>query len=80
MLFFTSDDPTFSDLVWQAEVAIDNGIFPERISQGSSGSYFVKNPTGVSNNVNLMLLSLSLLLNILIVNVTLAELVETCIV
>ncbi|KAF2902514.1 hypothetical protein ILUMI_03676 [Ignelater luminosus] len=40
------DDPTFSDLVWQAEVAIDNGIFPERISQGSSGSYFVKNPTG----------------------------------
>lgn len=40
------DDPAFSDLVWQAEVAIDNGIFPERISQGSSGSYFVKNPTG----------------------------------
>ncbi|KAF5277817.1 hypothetical protein FQR65_LT03798 [Abscondita terminalis] len=40
------DDPGFSDLVWQAEVAIDNGIFPERISQGSSGSYFVKNPTG----------------------------------
>jgi phosphatidylinositol 4-kinase type 2 len=33
-------------LVWQAEVAIDNGIFPERISQGSSGSYFVKNPSG----------------------------------
>lgn len=44
------DDPTFSDLVWQAEVAIDNGIFPERISQGSSGSYFVKNQSGVSNN------------------------------
>lgn len=42
------DDPAFSDLVWQAEVAIDNGIFPERISQGSSGSYFVKNPSGVS--------------------------------
>ncbi|XP_044727526.1 phosphatidylinositol 4-kinase type 2-alpha isoform X2 [Chrysoperla carnea] len=40
------DDPQFSELVWQAEVAIDNGIFPERISQGSSGSYFVKNPTG----------------------------------
>ncbi|KAL3280727.1 hypothetical protein HHI36_003963 [Cryptolaemus montrouzieri] len=38
------DDPSFSELVWQAEVAIDNGIFPERISQGSSGSYFVKNP------------------------------------
>ncbi|KAK9736758.1 Phosphatidylinositol 3- and 4-kinase [Popillia japonica] len=40
------DDPGFSDLVWQAEVAIDNAIFPERISQGSSGSYFVKNPSG----------------------------------
>lgn len=42
------DDPAFSDLIWNAEVAIDNGIFPERISQGSSGSYFVKNPSGVS--------------------------------
>lgn len=40
------DDPGFSDLVWQSEVAIDNGIFPERISQGSSGSYFAKNPAG----------------------------------
>lgn len=46
------DDPSFADLVWQAEVAIDNGIFPERISQGSSGSYFVKNPAGVSKNKN----------------------------
>lgn len=50
------DDPAFSDLVWQAEVAIDNGIFPERISQGSSGSYFVKNPSGVSNFLCLLLL------------------------
>ncbi|CAH0557962.1 unnamed protein product [Brassicogethes aeneus] len=40
------DDPSFSDLVWQAEGAIDVGIFPERISQGSSGSYFVKNLAG----------------------------------
>lgn len=40
------EDPQFSELVWQAEVAIDNGIFPERIYQGSSGSYFVKNPGG----------------------------------
>ncbi|XP_045472715.1 phosphatidylinositol 4-kinase type 2-beta [Harmonia axyridis] len=45
------DDPSFADLVWQAEVAIDNGIFPERISQGSSGSYFVKNPAGKSIGV-----------------------------
>ncbi|XP_015610220.1 phosphatidylinositol 4-kinase type 2-alpha [Cephus cinctus] len=40
------DDPQFSELVWQAECAIDSGIFPERIYQGSSGSYFVKNPAG----------------------------------
>ncbi|KAA0202447.1 hypothetical protein HAZT_HAZT001220 [Hyalella azteca] len=33
-------------MVRQAEVAIDNGILPERISQGSSGSYFVKNNHG----------------------------------
>lgn len=43
-----ADDPQFSELVWQAELAIDNGIYPERIYQGSSGSYFVKNPGGVS--------------------------------
>ncbi|XP_026470418.1 phosphatidylinositol 4-kinase type 2-alpha [Ctenocephalides felis] len=40
------DDPQFSDLVFQAELAIDKGIYPERIYQGSSGSYFVKNPSG----------------------------------
>lgn len=40
------DDPQFSELVWQAECAIDNGVYPERIYQGSSGSYFVKNPAG----------------------------------
>lgn len=41
------DDPQFSELVWQAECAIENGVFPERIYQGSSGSYFVKNPAAV---------------------------------
>ena len=45
---YIADDPQFSELLWQAEVAVDNGIFPERIYQGSSGSYFVKNPGGVS--------------------------------
>uniref|UniRef100_A0A6M2DM22 Phosphatidylinositol 4-kinase type 2 n=1 Tax=Xenopsylla cheopis TaxID=163159 RepID=A0A6M2DM22_XENCH len=40
------DDPQFSELVFQAELAIDKGIYPERIYQGSSGSYFVKNPSG----------------------------------
>ncbi|TRY76462.1 hypothetical protein TCAL_09578 [Tigriopus californicus] len=40
------DDPHFTELIRQAELAIDNGILPERIYQGSSGSYFVKNPDG----------------------------------
>lgn len=48
--FFLTDDPQFSELVWQAECAIDNGIYPERIYQGSSGSYFVKNSAGVRYN------------------------------
>lgn len=43
-----TDDPKFTELVRQAESAIDNGIYPERIYQGSSGSYFVKNSAGVS--------------------------------
>lgn len=46
---FCSDDPQFNDLVSQAELAIEHGIYPERIYQGSSGSYFVKNTAGVSN-------------------------------
>lgn len=45
---FITDDPQFNDLVAQAEIAIENGIYPERIYQGSSGSYFVKNTAGVS--------------------------------
>ncbi|XP_047486633.1 phosphatidylinositol 4-kinase type 2-alpha-like isoform X1 [Penaeus chinensis] len=40
------DDPHFTDLVRQAETAIESGIYPERIYQGSSGSYFVKNSNG----------------------------------
>jgi len=38
-----TDDPEFNDLIQEAEHAIDEGIFPERIYQGSSGSYFVRN-------------------------------------
>ncbi|XP_036186298.1 phosphatidylinositol 4-kinase type 2-beta isoform X7 [Myotis myotis] len=38
------DDPGFADTVWKAEQAIEFGVLPERISQGSSGSYFVKDP------------------------------------
>ncbi|XP_020799577.1 phosphatidylinositol 4-kinase type 2-beta isoform X2 [Drosophila serrata] len=35
-------DPLFSEIVAKAEGAIDSGVLPERIYQGSSGSYFVK--------------------------------------
>lgn len=44
-----SDDPHFTDLVRQAETSIESGIYPERIYQGSSGSYFVKNSNRVSD-------------------------------
>lgn len=49
------DDPAFSEIIKQAEIAIDNGILPERIYQGSSGSYFVKNPAGVSRINNFVI-------------------------
>ncbi|KAM9856761.1 phosphatidylinositol 4-kinase type 2-beta [Aulostomus maculatus] len=39
-------DPEFADIIQRAEQAIENGACPERISQGSSGSYFVKDPKG----------------------------------
>lgn len=42
------DDPGFTALVRSAEEAIIGGIAPERIYQGSSGSYFVKNLQNVS--------------------------------
>ncbi|XP_066240727.1 phosphatidylinositol 4-kinase type 2-beta [Saccopteryx leptura] len=38
------DDPEFADVVLKAEQAIEFGVLPERIPQGSSGSYFVKDP------------------------------------
>ncbi|XP_062376127.1 phosphatidylinositol 4-kinase type 2-alpha-like [Sardina pilchardus] len=41
-----NDDPEFREIVRKAERAIEEGIFPERISQGSSGSYFVKDVHG----------------------------------
>ncbi|XP_077462212.1 phosphatidylinositol 4-kinase type 2-beta [Stigmatopora argus] len=39
-------DPEFADIIQTAEQAIEGGTFPERISQGSSGSYFVKDTKG----------------------------------
>ena len=41
------DEPEYSQVVRDAENAIDSGVYPERIYQGSSGSYFVKNLDGV---------------------------------
>ncbi|XP_060772780.1 phosphatidylinositol 4-kinase type 2-beta isoform X1 [Neoarius graeffei] len=40
------EDPVFGEIIQRAEQAIEGGVFPERISQGSSGSYFVKDPKG----------------------------------
>ncbi|XP_064789961.1 phosphatidylinositol 4-kinase type 2-alpha-like isoform X1 [Oncorhynchus masou masou] len=40
------DDPEFREIVRKAEQAIEEEIFPERICQGSSGSYFVKDSQG----------------------------------
>ncbi|XP_055060211.1 phosphatidylinositol 4-kinase type 2-alpha [Misgurnus anguillicaudatus] len=40
------DDPLFNAIIRKAERAIEEGIYPERIYQGSSGSYFVKDSTG----------------------------------
>ncbi|XP_042718891.1 phosphatidylinositol 4-kinase type 2-alpha [Lagopus leucura] len=40
------EDPEFAEVVRRAELASERGIYPERISQGSSGSYFVKDPQG----------------------------------
>ena len=42
------DDPRFEELVKQAEDAIEHNVYPERIYQGSSGSYFVKSREAVS--------------------------------
>lgn len=40
------DDPEFAGIIHEAELAIEDGIYPARISQGSSGSYFVFDSTG----------------------------------
>lgn len=47
-IVYLIDDPAFTEIVYQAETAIEHGIMPTRIYQGSSGSYFVKNMSGVS--------------------------------
>ena len=44
------NDQEFTSLVREIESAIKRGVPPERIYQGSSGSYFAKNGKGVSND------------------------------
>lgn len=43
-------DPEFNEKIKNVEYAIDHNVLPQRIYEGSSGSYFCKN----SNNVNLI--------------------------
>ncbi|PIO13273.1 hypothetical protein AB205_0013280 [Aquarana catesbeiana] len=43
------EEPEFREVVRRAEKAISRGIFPERIYQGSSGSYFVKDQQEVGS-------------------------------
>ena len=43
------NDPLFSKIIHSTEEAIYMGILPERIYQGSSGSYFVRDKTKVIN-------------------------------
>ncbi|KAF4075419.1 hypothetical protein AMELA_G00234310 [Ameiurus melas] len=40
------EDPEFREIIRKAEKAIEEGLYPERIYQGSSGSYFVKDSQG----------------------------------
>lgn len=40
------DDPEYTAVVREAENAIENEVYPDRITQGSSGSYFVRNTEG----------------------------------
>ena len=44
------DDPLFTKIMDDSMTAIiEDGIFPERIPQGSSGSYFVYNSSRVKS-------------------------------
>jgi len=49
---YDADNHEFGKVFCDAERAIDHGIYPQRILQGSSGSYFVKNSDGVRILIN----------------------------
>eukprot|EP00061_Rhincodon_typus_P011054 g35796.t1 len=40
------EEPEFAEVMRRAEQAQEMGIHPQRISQGSSGSYFIPDPSG----------------------------------
>jgi hypothetical protein len=44
------DDPDYTEIIKQAERAIEGEILPVRIAAGSSGSYFVRDLEGVCLN------------------------------
>lgn len=50
----TIDDSGYLDVIRQAERAIESGVLPVRIAAGSSGSYFVRNPEGVSDKLHVL--------------------------
>jgi len=49
---YDAEDHEFGSVFCDAEQAIERGIYPQRILQGSSGSYFIRNSVGVGILVN----------------------------
>lgn len=47
-------DPEFSEMVKMVEFAIDHSILPQRIYEGSSGSYFCKNTDNVKEHISII--------------------------
>ena len=43
------DDVEYTQVIRHVELAIDYGVYPEMIKQGSSGSYFAKNTNSVGS-------------------------------
>ena len=60
------DDQEFNQLIRDVEQSIDNGFLPKRISQGSSGSYFVKNHDGTVSIIFVILIWIIIMLMFLL--------------
>ena len=72
------DDPEFTQVIRTTETAIEHGIFPERIYQGSSGSYFVKNLEGVSRIFTIIVLFQNRIYNGACIDVQKINLIYRC--